>query len=257
MNARDEIDRLARAVVEGEPLSETDQLHLAALLRDDPDAQGRYLDHLFLDDALRWEKPTAPPRAAPRRLAPPRTAVALAACLLLAAGLWLAGPAAPRSDASADLVDRLADWNLAIAAAPTPDDRRTSYAERADSFRAELARAPLPPDDRELAAALLDGARALSEQSNPLDQAEQLDRLAERMHQWMGDRPQADRRARAVDGHYLRFVERSQANLRRAAPPTDKARHEQMKRLHDRIGHRADARFRRDSERFHPKKKKR
>ncbi len=55
-NPDHELDQLLMALVDG-VLAPEQQQHLAALLRDDPRLQEKYLDYLLLDALLRWEQP--------------------------------------------------------------------------------------------------------------------------------------------------------------------------------------------------------
>jgi ferric-dicitrate binding protein FerR (iron transport regulator) len=93
-----ELEQLLMALVDGE-LSPVQQQHLSALLRDDPDLQTKYRDYLLLDAMLRWEQPDAAITTPARRKAVSNLrvwlglAVAVAACVILAIGIWTLRPA--------------------------------------------------------------------------------------------------------------------------------------------------------------------
>lgn len=260
MTPAEDLDRLLSAAADGE-LSAADQLHLAVLLRDDPAARAAYLEYMLLDALLRWEKPQPVP-AAPVEPARPRRTLrragwVLVACLLVGAGvgLFFIGPTQEVA-AKSDVLDRLADWNVAIADAPTPADRRERYRERAETLGGELTRAGLPAHERKLADALFENARALADADTPLAVAERLDATSEQIQEWMWAHPDADpKRAQAMERHYLRFAERSLGNLRKAeaAEVPDAVKAKRVERVTERIARRAEVRAAKEAERAEKK----
>ncbi len=117
-----------------------------------------------------------------RRLVPPRWAVA--ALIVLSAGLatWLFFPGS-EAHASADVVERLIDWNLHLAETRSLDERNRIYAEEATKFRAALHQAELSPEDRELGRLLLDNGTWLARNDDPLAEADRFDEVANRLLQ--------------------------------------------------------------------------
>jgi len=262
MNPSEELDQLLSALVDGD-LSETEQLHLAALLRDDADLQRQYLDYLVLDSLLRWEKPALATPVQPsvaRRVVFHKVAWALAACLVVTVGLGLFFAAFPqRAEANPDLLDRLVEWNLVISSAPTLAERQDRFQERADAFADNLATADLRGDERELAAALLANARTMGSEENPLDVAERLEGMSEKMLDWMSAHSNTNpKRALAMERHYLRFAERSLGIVRRieATDAPDVIQAKRMEQVAKRIARRAAARVDEDAERSRKKSKR-
>jgi hypothetical protein len=83
------------------------------------------------------------------------------------------------------VVDRLIDWNLALADAPATQESSV-YSARAAVLQSEVNDASLSDDDRELASTLLQHGTWLSVNNDPLDRAEKFSDLADlillRMH---------------------------------------------------------------------------
>lgn len=83
------------------------------------------------------------------------------------------------------VVDRLIDWNLALADAPTTQESSV-YSARAAILQSEVHDADLSDDDRELASTLLQHGTWLSVNNDPLDRAEKFSDLSDlillRMH---------------------------------------------------------------------------
>jgi hypothetical protein len=237
-----ELDRLLSAAADGE-LSEHDRLHLAVLLRDDPAARERYAEYMLLDALLRWEKPAAPAEPAPRRRVLRVAGWAVAACLLVGVGA-VAILAIPNREvvAKPDVLDELADWNLAIADAPTAADRGARFGKQARPLADALARADLSAADRRLADALFENARALAAGDNSLAVAERLDDMSGRLLDWVSAHPDA-KRAAAVERHYLRFVEGSMGHVHKVlAGPPDEGKKKQAAKVAERVAERAEGR---------------
>jgi hypothetical protein len=104
----------------------------------------------------------------------------MAALLLLAVGLgfWMM---APSSSARTDdtLVERLLDWNLALARTQTGPER-DGLVNRTGAFQAEIQEARLPAEDRELAQTLLENGARLAQHTNRIEQVKFLDGMADR-----------------------------------------------------------------------------
>jgi len=119
-----------------------------------------------------------------RRLARPRWLAAAVVLLSLGVAGWmLLTPNA--AQASADLVDRLVEWNLELAEAATPDERNRIFEDWAPSLQQDLENArQLPDAEKLLARVLLANAAWLKEHDDSLAEAAKLDAMAD----WMLDR---------------------------------------------------------------------
>ena len=264
MTPTDDLDRLLSAAADGE-LSAADQLHLAVLLRDDPAARAAYQDYMILDALLQWEKPQPAPVEPTKPVRPwgvlRRAGWLVAACLLVGigvgVGLTLSLPTREAA-AKSDVVDRLADWNLDIADARTPAERRGRFREKAGVLAAEVARSELPPDERHLADVLFARASALAETDDPVAAAEHLDALADELHRWVEDNAATKpRRAAAVEQSYLRVVERSLAKVARATEEgMSHGQRARVEKVVDRIAGRAEVRAQKGHKRPHHKNAK-
>ena len=174
------------------------------------------------------DRPMPAPKPA-RRLILPRWAVA--AAVLLTAGMagWLVLPSG-EARASADVLDRLIDWNLDLADADLPD--RARLGERAAAF--DLGH--VPAADRDLAEALLQNGTWLAANDDPLGVAERFDMVADHLLARIqkaadaGERKRSDRLSR----QYRRVLERGIApNVRRAlaSPALDFEHQRQVERV--------------------------
>jgi hypothetical protein len=108
-----------------------------------------------------------------------QTAAAAAAVLAAGTGAWLL-LAGREAEAEDDLMDRLVDWNLQLAEAESPDDRRRLYAE-AERLQAAIAAAKLAPEQAALAESFLDNGTWLVSHQDPVFAADRFDGLAERL----------------------------------------------------------------------------
>jgi len=142
-----------------------------------------------------------------RRFAAPRWALVAAVLLALGTVAWLIVPSEAR--ASADLIDRLIDWNLDLAAADAGPGR-AELAGRAAALQSDLGRAALSPADRELAERLLETGSWLAANDDPVGVAERFDAVADQLLDRIqaataaGEKKRADRLAR----QYRRVLER-------------------------------------------------
>jgi hypothetical protein len=109
-----------------------------------------------------------------------RIAGATAATVATGAGLWtfLAGP---RAEASAELVDRLLDWNLLLSRANSPEERGSLYAQQASQLRATFESTRMPDEQATLARTLLDDGDWLSAHPDPVGAADRFDGMADRL----------------------------------------------------------------------------
>jgi hypothetical protein len=158
----------------------------------------------------RLADPPTPAPARSRRFALPRWAVAAAVLLAVAAGSFLF--VSNEARASAEVIDRLIDWNLDLAAA-TPADR-AGLADRAAAF--DIGR--VAAADRELAESLLQTGTWLATNDDPLVMAERFNTVADQLLARIqsatdsGERKRSDRLSR----QYRRVLERGiDPNVRR------------------------------------------
>lgn len=125
-------------------------------------------------------------RLQPRHLRSPRLRWLAAALLMLAFGgvLWLAGPG-PQVQAASNVLDRLIEWNLTLAAVKPGPDRQILHAQRATLLDNDLRVAVLSPEDRELAQQLFQFGSWQVINNDPLEEAERFalvaDQLMERL----------------------------------------------------------------------------
>jgi hypothetical protein len=143
-----------------------------------------------------------------RRFGTPRRMIAASILVALAAGGTLF-VSMPRASASSDVVERLVDWNLELAGAPSHDERDRIYAGGATRLATEVARANLAAEDQELAQSLLATAPWLARNADPLAEAGHFDDVADKLLKRMnretrrGDAKRIARSARL----YQRVVE--------------------------------------------------
>ena len=122
----------------------------------------------------------SPAGVARRRPIPARWLVAASILVALVVGGGLV--AMPRrAVASPDVVERLIDWNLSLAHAPSAGERGRIYAGHASDFADEVGRAALPAEDRELVRSLLEKAPELVREPDALVEADRFDDLAEKL----------------------------------------------------------------------------
>lgn len=150
---------------------------------------------------------TASPERLRRRPIPTRWLVAASILVVLTIGGGLL-ITPPRALASSDVVERLVDWNLSLAHAPSIGERGQIYANRVVFFADELKRTEVPPDDRELVQSLLEKAPELVRVPDPLAEADRFNDLAEKLLARMND---------AVQGGDTRRVNQSAKLYRRVA----------------------------------------
>lgn len=148
-----------------------------------------------------------PPTRNSRPKLPVRWLVA-ASILIVAAisgGLFIAPP---HATASTDVVERLVDWNLSLAHAPSVIERGQIYADYVTRFQDELKRAEVPAHDRDLVQTLLERAPELVRIPDPLAEADRFNELAEKLLARMSD---------AAQGGDTRRINQSAALYRRVA----------------------------------------
>lgn len=232
-----------------------DQSRISELMRQHPRLQQDYLEAMHLHALLIWRSgKVASPDATtePQLLAiqagnePPdraelsettprrqsfrwrvaRAAAILALSFCLGGVLFLAleprNPEAPTS--SEEVVDRLVVWDLEIAQAPTPDDRRVIFESRAPSMQGLIIKARLCSEDQELANSLVDTGVWLTEHDDPMAQAERFGEIADKILARLDSSTEPDDASRATryaDSYYRLTEIGVAANLERALAVSD------------------------------------
>lgn len=146
--------------------------------------------------------------AARRRIVAPRWLVAASVLAALGVGASLV-VGLPRASASPDVVERLVDWNLELARAPSADERTRIYADQASALAREVRRASLSSEDEELATSLLADAPWLAHNADPLAEADRFNALADKLLKRLSraSRARDARRAEQSARLYGRVVE--------------------------------------------------
>ena len=91
---------------------------------------------------------------------------------------------APREEAAPDVVERLIDWNLALAHSDEADGRHQVHGKQAPQLRSAVAEADLPADDRELAESLLATGEFIAAGQDPMDKADRFHRPGRTSSSW-------------------------------------------------------------------------
>jgi hypothetical protein len=133
-------------------------------------------------------------------------------------GLWTT-LGVSETQAATQFVDQLIDLNLDLTAAESQRDRQRTYDERAPRLQAALDKHALDPEDREMAKFLLATSATLAVSDDPIDQAEQFSKIADKLVKKIkaatrhGNQKELDRHAR----HYSRVAEGGiNGNLKKA-----------------------------------------
>jgi hypothetical protein len=201
MDARTEFEQLLAALCDG-VADAGRSVRLNALLREHPEWQADYLDHMQLHALLRWrggatiahgptttEASTTTNRekqeTRSRRVGVWRglrmpASVAVAAVLLIAVGFLFLAPG-PEAQAAPEVVERLVDWDLDITQARTADARLTLYDAQHRDLQALVVKTHLSPEDRELANSLLETGSWLTRNDDPMAEAERFSELADKV----------------------------------------------------------------------------
>jgi hypothetical protein len=203
--------------------------------------------HAARDAFLQRLPQPEPSRPRRRWVAPPRWAIAASLLMALGVCAWLFSQ--PRQAHAEDVVDRLIDWNMQLSDAG-PEERAKLYAARVDAFKADVERAPLPEEDRSFAEALLQTSTFLVSTTEPLEEADRFNVLADqavdRMHIAAAKRDA--RAAEKLARQYQRLAAKTFEKLDRAKPAAQQGekmqrfereltrelkRQERLKHLHD------------------------
>ena len=110
----------------------------------------------------------------------PAWARAVAAVLVVGVGVGLlVYMNRPVPQAEPQVVDRLLDWDLALADAEAPQERQDLYVSQAASLTNAVQRAPLNEEDRRFATTLLENGEWLSRHHDPVERTEKFCDLAD------------------------------------------------------------------------------
>jgi hypothetical protein len=134
------------------------------------EAKGAVLERLRLEG-----------RPVRRLLLRPMWSRAVAAVLVMGVGVallvYLNHPAP--ATAAPPVVERLLDWDLALADAQGPQERQDLYVSQAATLSNAVERAPLNEEDRQFAATLLENGAWLSRHHDPVERTEKFCDLAD------------------------------------------------------------------------------
>jgi hypothetical protein len=124
----------------------------------------------------RREARQLPVRAHPRQRNLLRLAVAAAVLLVVGvAGLIITD----RLQAEGDLLDRMIDWNLALSQSDDPTERSRLFQKKSEEFAELMRKGDLDEDQQKLAKKLLENAKWLVSNDDPLEEAERFSELAD------------------------------------------------------------------------------
>lgn len=199
MNVRTEFERLLAGVLDG-PADPQRNERLCTLLAEHPELQREYIECLQLHALLNWRVGlTAPATQADdyATILPMPTSERGNAnggtsrwrsWSLSAAVLFFAATVAivilvtqTPSRASADVLDRLIDWNIELTRAKSPKDRDRIYQDHAETIKASLASANLRPEDRVFAEKLLETGAWLKQSDDPVAEYGRMNDLADQV----------------------------------------------------------------------------
>jgi len=80
-----------------------------------------------------------------------------------------------------DVVERLVAWNLDLAQAPAPAERKHLYAAQVASLKAAVQQAELPANDRALADTLIENGTWLADNDDPVAEADRFNEVADQL----------------------------------------------------------------------------
>ncbi len=195
MDTRTEFEQLLASLCDG-PAETNRSDRLCVLLREHPEWQIEYLDHLQLHALLRWRAgsieaaepatPSAEPSETRSRTAARsgkwrawRLPVAIAFTLAIATSVVFL--AAPEAQAGPEVIGQLVDWNLDISQANTPEARLAIFDTRNNDLKTLVGHARLPVEDRELADTLLETGSWLTRNNDPVAEAERFADIADKL----------------------------------------------------------------------------
>ena len=134
-----------------------------------------------------------PPRSLPRRSGFRYVgAWAAAAAILIAAGIGIWFAIKPNPPPKSNVIDQLIAWNLDLSQVRDKNERQRLFQARHDSIITEVQSSPLGDEEKQLAGKLLDTAAWLTENDDPLDEADRFSELADDMVERLQAAPNAD-----------------------------------------------------------------
>lgn len=233
---RSEFEELLAGILEGPPDAEQNE-RFCALLRYFPELQDDYADLMQLHALLLWRNGRVIPHGSleyrecepdgPFEVADPpvpaenapaarswRARVGKAAAVVgfgMALGVLinLCFMPSPGRDSGPEVVSQLVGWNLDIAQAPTPGERRVIHDARAETMHGLLAGADLVPEDRDLAQTLVETGAWLTANDDPVAEAERFSDIADQLLARLDSASAANdpRRAISFADSYQRITE--------------------------------------------------
>lgn len=99
-------------------------------------------------------------------------------CITLSA-FFMSSP--QKAHAEPDVIEKLVDWNLELSESTTPAERERLYSEKIESFKSDLAKSTLSDEDRNFAESLLENGRFLTSSTEPLEEADRFNVLADQI----------------------------------------------------------------------------
>jgi hypothetical protein len=148
-------------------------------------------------EAAQWrmlkKAAAVPPRLLPRRSGFRYVgAWAAAAAILIAAGIGIWFAIKPNPPPKSNVIDQLIAWNLDLSQVRDKNERQRLFQARLDSIKTEVQSSPLGDEEKQLAGKLLDTAAWLTENDDPLDEADRFSELADEMVERLQAAPNAD-----------------------------------------------------------------
>src|SRR5262245_59672793 len=117
---------------------------------------------------------------------------AAAAAILIAAGIGIWFAIKPNPPPKSNVTDQLIAWNLYLSQVRDKNERQRLFQARHDSIITEVQSSPLGDEEKQLAGKLLDTAAWLTENDDPLDEADRFSELADDMVERLQAAPNAD-----------------------------------------------------------------
>ncbi|HEV3384305.1 MAG TPA: hypothetical protein VG097_05785 [Gemmata sp.] len=210
MNPTQEFEELISGVLDGPPDTFRSG-RLCELLRLYPALQNDYIEHVQLHALLIWREGRVVPtpvsanepkidnrgtpelsEVAPIPTPPAKrsfskrgrwTAAAVLACVAFGLSVFAFLMLSPAREAEAgpEVVEQLVGWNLDIAQAQTHDERRSIFDTRAESMKGLLKTSRLSQEDRELGQSLVDNGAWLTDNDDPMAEAERFGEIADKL----------------------------------------------------------------------------
>jgi hypothetical protein len=124
--------------------------------------------------------PARPRVASSKRMVLARWAVVASVMLCITLSVFfMSSP--QKAHAEPDVIEKLVDWNLELSESTTPAERERLYSERIELLKTDLAKTKLSDEDRNFAESLLENGRFLTSSTEPLEEADRFNVLADQI----------------------------------------------------------------------------